>query len=196
MCVMSDCFLSHPVFCVRFISRVCNLSPVFCVTSKLCLYYFLKNSFSSTSSSQWVSQCIAVPIFRPQWSVSMNLSLSLPLPSPLFVGLISISSLPFILPVQLFDWQVIISYPIFRGKTVIHCRRLVAALWTSSLSPVESCDLPLASCSEKLKEKHAPDSYHSISKLMILSLSFSLSGWRMMVLLRGTVAEFIRVTRG
>lgn len=74
-------------------------------------------------------------------------------------------------------WQVIISYPIFRGKTVIHCRRLVAALWTSTLSPVESCDLPLASCSEKLKEKHAPDSYHSISKLMILSLFLSLSLW-------------------
>ncbi len=110
----------------------------------------------------------------------MNLSFSLPYPLSLFVWRISISSLPsssFYLPVQFFDWQVIISLPIFRGKTVIHWRRHVAALWTSSLPPVESCDLPSASRSEKPKETHAPDSYHSISKHMILSLFFLAEEW-------------------
>lgn len=99
----------------------------------------------------------------------------------------------FFLPVQFFDWQVIISLPIFRGKTVIHWRRRVAALWTFSLSPVESCDLPSASRSEK-PERDTCSWFLSQHLKAYDSLSFSFSGWRVMVLLRGTVVEFIRLT--
>lgn len=97
-------------------------------------FYTLKNSFSSTSSTQWVSQCIAVPIFRPQLSVSMNLSLSLPLPSSLFVWLISISSLPF------FFFYLSNS---LTGRSLSHIPFLEARQWSTVGVLWQLCELPL-----------------------------------------------------
>lgn len=117
------CFVLGPGLCVM---SMVNHDPIL-IPDEFILKY--------QQHHKWVLQYIAVPIFRPQLSVFQWISLFLsPLPPlSLLVWLISISSLAFFffLPVQFFDWQVIISYPIFRGKTVIHWRRHVAALWTS-----------------------------------------------------------------